>query len=49
MSKDLRAYEDKMTADWAKMVSAQSTNLEEFWSDPIINPIGSNRPVWLPR
>jgi crotonobetainyl-CoA:carnitine CoA-transferase CaiB-like acyl-CoA transferase len=21
----------------------------EFWADPIINPIGSSRPVWLPH
>ncbi len=21
----------------------------EFWADPMINPIGSSRPVWLPR
>jgi hypothetical protein len=29
VSKELRAYEEKMTADWAKMVSVQATNLEK--------------------
>jgi len=25
------------------------TGTPEFWADPIIHPIGSSRPVWLPR
>ena len=24
------------------------TGTPEFWADPIIHPIGSSRPVWLP-
>lgn len=27
----------------------EMTKTPEFWADPIINPIGSSRPVWLPR
>ena len=27
----------------------EMTRTPEYWTDPIINPIGSSRPVWLPR
>jgi crotonobetainyl-CoA:carnitine CoA-transferase CaiB-like acyl-CoA transferase len=27
----------------------EMTRTPEFWADPIIHPIGSSRPVWLPR
>lgn len=27
----------------------EMTKTPEFWADPIIHPIGSSRPVWLPR
>ena len=27
----------------------EMTETPEFWADPIIHPIGSSRPVWLPR
>jgi hypothetical protein len=27
----------------------EMTGTPEFWADPIIHPIGSSRPVWLPH